>query len=72
MSNNLLNTLLQLFDDINALKKQMYTLEYQDKSDSSASMEYLQTAVSDAQFQKDLLRINITNLILDREEGQTK
>lgn len=63
---DLLDQLLVLFDDINTLRKQIYTLEYQGKHDE-ATIEYLETAVSNAQFQKDLLRINITNLILDRE-----
>lgn len=66
MSSGLLNTLFQLLDDIHELNKQMYKLEHEARDDK-ASIEYLESAVSNAQFTKDLLRINITNFILDRE-----
>lgn len=67
MSDPLLNTLFQLLDDIHELNKQMYKLEHGSR-DERACVEYLENAISNAQFTKDLLRINITNFILDREE----
>lgn len=69
MSDALLNTLLKLLDDITILKKRIYTLEHEDRNDT-AYTEYLESAVSNAQFEKDLLRINITNILIDREESQ--
>lgn len=56
---SLLNTLLKLLDEINDLKKQIYTLEHQGRQDEINNKLFLENAIENAEFEIKVLRSNL-------------
>lgn len=56
---SLLNTLLGLLDEINDLKKQIYTLEHQGRQDENNNKLFLENAIENAEFEIKVLRSNL-------------